>query len=45
MLICREMGVHKVLDTDEVLNEGMAYESGEGLTHLSPRSGAGEGYV
>ena len=44
-LICREMGMHKVLDVDEVLNEGMAYESGEGLTHLYPRSGAGEGYV
>src|SRR5882762_6286820 len=51
ILACWTVGVHKardarkMLDTGEVLNEGMAYESGEGLTHLYPRSGAGEGYV
>jgi len=47
--VCRAMGVHKAwnaceaLDADEVPTESVVYENGEGLTHLYPRFGAGDG--
>jgi len=47
MLACRTRAMRKardarvVLDTDEVPDEGMVYENGEGSTHLYPRSRTG----
>ena len=51
VLVYQMMGVHKVrdackvLNTDEVPSDGVAYENGEGLAHLYPRSGTGEDNV
>ena len=47
--MCSAMGVHRVwdaheaLDMDEAPNEGVASENDEKLTHLYPKSGAGNG--
>ena len=47
--MCSAMGVHRVQDVrealvmDEALNEGMASENDEKLTHLYPKSGTGDG--